>query len=153
MRSGKIADFCCQEEKAENSLQYIVTMNRKQQGNSIDEKSISEEQKFDGVFVLTTSRNDLTPEKIVDSYKNLQEVELLFDDLKNFVDIRPIRHWLEIRVRAHVFVCILSLLLKRIFEIHYLKGKAIMHPIEEISKSKWLSAELKRFRDEGALKN
>jgi len=33
--------------------------------------------------------------KVVDSYKNLQEVEILFDDFKNFVDVRPIRHWLE----------------------------------------------------------
>ncbi|MCK4447708.1 MAG: hypothetical protein KAW56_11600 [Candidatus Marinimicrobia bacterium] len=51
-----------------------------------------------------------------------KEVEILFDDLKNFVDIRPIRHWLEVRVRAYVFVCILALLLKRVFEINYLGG-------------------------------
>jgi len=36
-----------------------------------------------------------------------------FDDLKNFVDIRPVRHWLEVRVRSHVFICILALLLKK----------------------------------------
>ncbi|RKY55105.1 MAG: hypothetical protein DRP89_03935 [Candidatus Neomarinimicrobiota bacterium] len=58
--------------------------------------------------------------KVVESYKNLKEVEMLFDDLKNFVDKRPIRHWLEVRVRAHVFICVLALLLKRIFEINYL---------------------------------
>ena len=57
--------------------------------------------------------------------KNLKEVEMLFDDLKNFVDIRPIRHWLAVRVRAHVFICILALLLKRIFEIEILGAKNI----------------------------
>jgi len=79
----------------------------------------------------------------VDSYKNLREVEMLFDDLKDFVDIRPIRHWLVVRVRAHVFQYILALLLKRIFEINYMNGKAIMHPLEEISKSKLIKYEVK----------
>ena len=41
--------------------------------------------------------------------ENLQEVEILFDDLKHFVDIHPVRHWLEYRVRAHVCICILAL--------------------------------------------
>ena len=68
----------------------------------------------DGIFTLLTKRWDLDKKKVVESYKNLQEIEILFDDLKHFVDIRPIRHWLEIRVRAHVLICVLGLLLKRI---------------------------------------
>ena len=68
---------------------------------------------------------------------------MLFDDLKNFVDIRPVRHWLEVRVRAHVFICILALLLKRIFEIDCLQGKCVMEPLEEISKSKLIKYEVK----------
>ncbi|MBU0764570.1 MAG: hypothetical protein KJ607_07030 [Bacteroidetes bacterium] len=83
-----------------------------------------------------SDRDDLPVSKIVESYKNLKEVELLFDDLKNFVDVRPVRHWLEIRVRAHVFICILSLLLKRILELNYLKNKSVTELLEEISKVK-----------------
>jgi len=105
-------------------------------GYSLNQKVIDYQEKMDGIFILTTSRQDLEPKKIVESYKNLKEVEMLFDDLKNFVDIRPIRHWLEVRVRAHVFICILALLLKRILEIDCLKGKCVMEPLEEISKSK-----------------
>jgi len=80
-----------------------------------------------------SSRYDLEACKVVESYKNLKEIEMLFDDLKNFVDIRPIRHWLEVRVRAHVlrahvFICVLALLLKKIFEINYMQGKCIMEP-------------------------
>jgi len=105
-------------------------------GYSLNQKVIDYQEKMDGIFILTTSRQDLEPKKIVESYKNLKEVEMLFDDLKNFVDIRPIRHWLEVRVRAHVFICILALLLKRILEIDCLKGKCVMEPFEEISKSK-----------------
>ena len=60
--------------------------------------------------MLTSTHDDLLPDKVVRCYKNLQEVELLFDNLKHFVDIHPVRHRLEQRVRAHVFLCILALL-------------------------------------------
>jgi transposase len=116
---------------------------RKVVGYSLNQKEIEEEKKSDGIFVLLTSRYDLEAWKIVHSYKNLQEVEILFDDLKNFVDIRPIRHWLEVRVRAHVFICVLALLLKRVFEINYMGGKSIMEPLEEISKSKLVKYKVK----------
>jgi transposase len=112
------------------------TKSKKATGYSLNQQKIGQEKKFDGIFVLLSSRYDLKPSEVVDSYKNLKEVEMLFDDLKNFVDIRPIRHWLQVRVRAHVFICVLALLLKRIFEIHHMKSKSTMEPLEEISKSK-----------------
>lgn len=112
-------------------------------GYSLNQENIEHEKKFDGIFVLLSSRYDLKAYEVVESYKNLKEVEMLFDDLKNFVDIRPIRHWLPVRVRAHVFICVLALLLKRIFEIHYMKSKCTMEPLEEISKSKLIKYKVK----------
>jgi len=112
-------------------------------GYSLNQDKIKQEKKFDGIFVLLSSRYDLKASEVVESYKNLKEVEMLFDDLKNFVDIRPIRHWLQVRVRAHVFICVLALLLKRIFEIHYLQSKCTMEPLEEISKSKLIKYKVK----------
>jgi len=112
-------------------------------GYSLNQKEIEQEKDFDGIFVLLSNRYDLEAWKVVESYKNLKEVEILFDDLKNFVDIRPIRHWLEVRVRAHVFICVIALLLKRIFEINYVGGKCIMEPLEEISKSKLIKYKVK----------
>lgn len=112
-------------------------------GYHINQETITQEKKWDGVFVLLTSREDLPAQKIVDSYKDLKEVEMLFDDLKHFVDIRPIRHWLDQRVRAHVFLCILALLLKRVFEINYLGGKATTEPLEALAKSKLVKYKVK----------
>ncbi len=116
---------------------------QKATGYSLNQQQIEQEKKIDGIFVLLSSRYDLKPSEVVESYKNLKEVEMLFDDLKNFVDIRPIRHWLQVRVRAHVFICVLALLLKRIFEIHYMKSKCTMEPLEEISKSKLIKYKVK----------
>jgi len=102
----------------------------------IDQEAIEHAKLYDGVFVLRTSRNDLSAEEVVSSYKNLQEVETLFDDLKHFVDVHPVRHWLSHRVQAHVFLCVLSLLLKRVLEIDCLKSKALTETLETVAQSK-----------------
>jgi transposase len=112
-------------------------------GYRLKQAVIDFEHKFDGVFALLTTHDELDAGKIVDSYKNLKEVETFFDDLKHFVDIRPIRHWLEKRVRAHVFICILALLLKRLFEINYLHGKSVTEPLAEIEKVKLVKYKVK----------
>jgi transposase len=116
---------------------------------SLNQEEREQAMQLDGIFILLTSRKDLEMGKVVESYKNLKEVEQLFDDFKNFVDIRPIRHWLEDRVRAHVFICILALLLKRIFELDYLGGKAVTGVLEEISKVKLVKYKVK-FSDREA---
>jgi transposase len=112
-------------------------------GYRLNQSSIDFEHKFDGVFALVTMYDGVDAGKIVDSYKNLKEVETFFDDLKNFVEIRPIRHWLDKRVRAHVFLCILALLLKRLFEINYLHGKTLTEPLAEIEKVKLVKYKVK----------
>lgn len=112
-------------------------------GYRLNQPVIDFEHKFDGVFALLTTHDELDAGQIVDSYKNLKEVEMLFDDLKNFVEIRPIRHWLDKRVRAHVFLCILALLLKRLLEINYLKGKSVTEPLAEIEKVKLVKYKVK----------
>ena len=112
-------------------------------GYHINEAAREAERKFDGVFMLTSTRDDLLPDKVVQCYKNLQEVELLFDDLKHFVDIHPVRHRLERRVRAHVFLCILALLLKRILEIDCLGNTCVTEPLETVAKSKLITYQVK----------
>ena len=59
------------------------TKSKKATGYSLNQEKIEQEKKFDGIFVLLSSRYDLKPREVVESYKNLKEVEMLFDDLKN----------------------------------------------------------------------
>src|SRR5262249_34510559 len=57
---------------------------------------------------------DLSAEEIALGYKNLREAERSFRDLKTTLEPRPVFHRLEHRIRAHVVVCWLALLLIRI---------------------------------------
>ncbi|HEX5298523.1 MAG TPA: IS1634 family transposase [Streptosporangiaceae bacterium] len=75
-----------------------------------DQDSIAAEAKLDGIYVLRTSvaASDLDSPGVVSSYKALAQVERAFRAFNTDLDIRPIRHRTEDRVRAHVFLRMLS---------------------------------------------
>ncbi len=75
-----------------------------------NQDSITAEAKLDGIYVLRTSveAGDLEPDEAVSSYKALAQVERAFRAFNTDLDIRPIRHRTEDRVRAHVFLRMLS---------------------------------------------
>jgi hypothetical protein len=75
-----------------------------------NQDSIAAEAKLDGIYVLRTSvaADDLDSPQVVLSYKALAQVERAFRAFNTDLDIRPIRHRTEDRVRAHVFLRMLS---------------------------------------------
>jgi transposase len=82
----------------------------------VDRAKIRAEAKLDGKFLLSTSDPDLSAEDIALGYKNLLEAERAFRDLKTTLELRPVWHRLERRIRAHVLLCWLALLLVRVAE-------------------------------------
>ena len=82
----------------------------------IDRQRVQAEERLDGKFLLETSDPDITAEDAALGYKNLLEAERSFRDLKGVLRIRPVFHRLEERIRAHVLICWLALLLVRIAE-------------------------------------
>jgi len=76
-----------------------------------DEEKIAAEATLDGLYVIRTSVSPqtLTAESTVRAYKDLSKVERAFRSIKTIdLKVRPIYHWLEDRVRAHVFMCMLA---------------------------------------------
>src|ERR687895_2230893 len=74
------------------------------------QRQIEQEAALDGIYVLRTSvsAETLAAPEVVRSYKQLKEVERAFRSLKGPLELRPIHHRLEDRVRAHVFLCTLA---------------------------------------------
>lgn len=76
-----------------------------------NEQKIAEEAALDGLYVIRTSvsAETLDSDRVVGIYKSLSKVEQAFRSLKTVdLKIRPIYHWAEHRVRAHVFLCMLA---------------------------------------------
>lgn len=69
-----------------------------------------------GKFFLKTNldEKELPAPEVVRSYKQLQQVERAFRELKDFLKIRPIFHYTDTRVKGHVFVCVLAYLLEQV---------------------------------------
>jgi transposase len=75
-----------------------------------NQNSIAAEAALDGIYVLRTSlpNNALARDDVVLRYKDLADVERFFRTLNSELDVRPIRHRLADRVRAHMFLRMLS---------------------------------------------
>jgi hypothetical protein len=82
----------------------------------VDAAKITADAKLDGKYLLRTSDPHLSSEDIALGYKQLLEVERGWRDMKQVLDLRPVYHRLEDRIRAHVVLCWLALLLARIVE-------------------------------------
>lgn len=82
----------------------------------IDRAAIRAEERLDGKYLLSTSDPDLSAEDVALGYKNLLEAERGFRDLKSTLELRPVFHRLEGRIRAHVLICWLALLVIRVAE-------------------------------------
>src|SRR3954452_8291853 len=82
----------------------------------VDKAKIAAETKLDGKYLLRCSDPTMSAEDIALGYKQLIQVERGWRDLKTHLELRPIYHRLEQRIRAHVLLCWLALLLVRIVE-------------------------------------
>lgn len=77
----------------------------------VDRRKVEAEAALDGIYVVRTSvaKDALSTDDVVRSYKRLAKVEKNFRSMKaSGLQVRPIHHHLENRVRAHIFLCMLA---------------------------------------------
>ena len=95
-RMGKFIDFRGEGE----NLTY-----------SLNEGKIEQEASLDGCYIIYTdvSREDMTAAQAVESYKSLMRARQAFRNMKTVrLEIRPIYHKTDDRIRCHVFLCMLA---------------------------------------------
>ncbi len=83
----------------------------------VDKSKVKHEEKLNGKYLLSTSDKSLSAEDVALGYKQLMEVELAFRTLKSTLSLRPVYHTKDDRIRFHVMLCWLTLLLIRIAEL------------------------------------
>jgi transposase len=90
---------------------FVVTIRDDGFDFHINEEKVKAEAALDGIYVVHTSlpAQRLSTDDIVRSYKSLCQVERAFRSIKTVdLKVRPIRHRLETRVKAHIFLCTLA---------------------------------------------
>lgn len=78
--------------------------------------NLEREKAFEGKYLIQTEEKGLMPIEAVQAYKELNEVEQSFRQLKDVIGMRPIYHRNGQRVQGHIFVAALALLLQRALE-------------------------------------
>ncbi len=78
--------------------------------------NLERERRLEGMYVIATSEKDLTAVEAVALYKQLMDVERSFRHLKDVLALRPIYHQTPNRVRAHILIAALALLLQCLLE-------------------------------------
>ena len=82
----------------------------------IDRAAVAQETHLDGKYLVRSSDPTLTADEIALGYKQLLQVERGWRDMKTTLDLRPVYHRKEDRIRAHIVLCWLALLLIRVAE-------------------------------------
>ena len=98
-------------DKLEMAKHFDVKITDTQLTFARKSKQIAEEAALDGIYAIRTSlpKAAIEDAAAVRAYKSLSQVEHAFRCLKTVdLHVRPIYHWLEDRVRAHVFLCMLA---------------------------------------------
>lgn len=79
---------------------------------SIDYERLHDEEIYDGKWIIMTNEKGISSYTAGSYYKSLQTIERGFRDLKSLITVQPIFHYKEERMRAHIFTCFLSLVIK-----------------------------------------
>ena len=97
------------------------------------------ERGSDGFFVLKTNHPELPAPEVLGSYLQLQEVERAFRVVKSLLKLRPIYHWRQPRVEAHIFIVFLAFLLAKVLELKLRTAGlelSIAHALDQLSELK-----------------
>lgn len=82
----------------------------------LDKAKIASEELLDGKFLVSTSNMNLDAADVAMGYKQLFEIERVFRDMKNVLEIRPVYHRLDDRIRSHILICWMAMVLVRYAE-------------------------------------
>jgi hypothetical protein len=111
-RAGKISN------KYKVAKHFILTITDGTFAYERKTEQINQEAALDGLYAIRTTlpAQTLAAPAAVRAYKQLKMAERAFGTMKDTIEIRPIHHHLETRVRAHVFLCMLAYYVS--FELH-----------------------------------
>ncbi len=92
------------------------------------------ENLIDGKLLLETTNKQLPAEQVLHQYKELQDIERAFRTLKSSLDIRPVYHWVDRRIRAHIFLCVMALQIERLIRGRFRKHGVCVSALRALEK-------------------
>jgi hypothetical protein len=86
---------------------------------ALDEKTILEDEKYDGYYLIITSETDKSEGEIIDIYRGLWRIEESFKVTKSELEDRPVHVWTPAHIEAHFLVCYVALVICRLIQVDF----------------------------------
>lgn len=143
----KVLDYTFKDWIVKNGYRKYVKIEGKDWQIAMDYERLEEEKIYDGKWVLLTN-TEYSSKECALYYKSLSQIEQGFRALKSEIETGPIYHWTTRRIRGHVFICFLALLVKVAFEkaLEKIDPKAVYS--EVIRALRQVKATLIRIKDQ-----
>lgn len=116
-----------------------------------NQESLEYENLIAGKWVLKTENFSLSTIEVISAYKNLFEVEQAFRTIKSFLDLRPMYHRDDERVRGHVFICVLAYYLQKVMGKLLSKAGLELSGLQAIEKLSEIKLVKSRVNDKKVL--
>lgn len=131
----KVLDYSFKDWIVKNGYRKYLKLEGKDFQVTMDYERLEEEKIYDGKWVLLTN-TEYSSRDCALYYKGLSQVEQGFRALKTEIETGPIYHWTTKRIRAHVFICFLALLVKVVFEkaLEKIDSKAVYSEVIQALK-------------------
>lgn len=97
----------------------------------IDATLIAKDEQYDGYYALQTSELGMSVTELTEAYRMLWKIEESFRLMKSTLEVRPVFHWTERRIKGHFVLCFLAFLLERAMELLLSD-----HQVEDVSAQK-----------------
>ncbi len=104
---------------------YIAKTSPNKETYVLNQEKILLDEIYDGYYAIQTSEKDMDEKQVIDAHHNLWKIEESFRAMKSLLEIRPLFHWTEKRIRGHFVVAFIAFVLER--ELEYcLQSAGIM---------------------------
>lgn len=94
----------------------------------LDQEAIARDERFDGYYGIQTNEQDIKPQDALEAYHTLWKIEESFRIMKSTLEVRPIFHWTEPRIKGHFVICFLAFLLERTLEFKLKRAGEMASP-------------------------
>ncbi len=117
----------------------------------IDEEKLKEAEKWDGLKGIVSNTKNLTPLQQITHYAGLWQVEETFRISKHDVKMRPIYHWTDRRIKAHIAICFMALSCMRFAEYEVAARYKKISPAEIRRQLKQVQTSILKDKSTGKL--
>ncbi len=114
-KAGEILENPSTIDNKRGAKRYVKNETKKTY--TLDTQRIKDDEIWDGIYGIQSSKLEMSEEEINDAYKTLWRIEEAFRVLKSNLETRPIFHWTAKRIKGHLMSCFIAFLLERTLEI------------------------------------